>query len=190
MFRKEESFAEMATTLGHLPIFRRHLQFEIAGIVGTAVLWMSQLAGFVLWILVTCQLLFGASTMFHLALSVGLLQGVLGVLGPMLWYVLLPGVGIGRTYNLWILWAFQATVITAGIHLLVCCGAVVWAYKIHSGQHHFEKLPSEEPDPAGEMEMETIDMELGEGSGGLEEEEEEDMFIENEGGDEDTADQL
>ena len=66
----------MAATLGHLPIFRRHLQFEIAGFVATATLLLSEAAAVGVWICVGCQLLFGASTMFHLALSLGILQGI------------------------------------------------------------------------------------------------------------------
>jgi len=76
MFRKEQSFSEMATTLGHLPVFRRHLQFEIAGFVATAMLWLSQAAAVGVWICVGCQLLFGANTMLHLTLTLGILQGI------------------------------------------------------------------------------------------------------------------
>jgi len=135
-------------------------------------------------------------------------KGLCGILGPGLWYALLPGIGIGRTYYLWILWAFQVrtassflhlwaccdgerpclvwqvTVITAVIHLLVCSAAVVWVYKIHEAEHHFEKLPSvddwggespwessevaPEPDTAEEMEMDTVDVDV-EGALGIDE---------------------
>lgn len=71
---------------------------------------------------------------------------------------------------------------TASIHLLVCSAAVAWAYKVHQGEHHFEKLPSvddwggessevvPEPDTVGmEMELDDIglggDEEVGSGSG-------------------------
>jgi len=37
--------------------------------------------------------------------------GLFGILGPTLWYFLLPGIGVGRTYGMATHWAFQVHVV-------------------------------------------------------------------------------
>ena len=75
---------------------------------------------------------------------------------------LLPGIGMGKEYSLWTLWAFNWVIAVGVIQLCVAVVAIGLAYQSYTQQHHFTKLPTDagapegasfEPDSAVSIEM-------------------------------------
>lgn len=164
LIREEAPLSEMASSLGHLPVLRQHTHFERAGLAASTVLWLSQIASIMLILSVCNQLLFSSSassstTVGRIPICLAVAQGICGILGPALWALLIPGVGLGRPYSLSFLWAFQAVLVTSCIHLVVSAAAAAWAYRLYKQQHHFAKLPTSSADEAPEPES-AISIEL------------------------------
>jgi len=163
MIQEEKAFSELASRLAHLPVLRQHAKFERAGIAARVALWLSQLAFVGLLLYGIQQLFCGASdSQLQTVLGLAAMQGLCGAAGPALWAILIPGVGVGHTYHMELLWAFQATLVTCCLHLLCCVGLSIWAYKTRTQQYRFEKLPTSSNDeaPRPDSAVAPVDIEL------------------------------
>lgn len=145
--KQQGSFGTLGATLSHLPVFRSHGDFERAGIVAYIFLSLSQAAFFIFAVLVVVQLLFGATTYLGVAVGSAFVQGLLALAGNVLWALLRPGVGVGKTYGLDLLWGFTGTVTVACFQVSASILAAVWTYRVHMQEYRlFSKLPTAQDD--------------------------------------------